>query len=88
MCSVVGDVEPCTLYMGSGNIPTRRVAARNFCLYLMHDRLGMGYRKMACYTGLSQRSVIRNVSKVRAFLAVDDPLYCGYWEKIKEKLNL
>ena len=88
VCSVIGGVEPCDLYRGRGNIPVKRVAARDFCLYLMHDRLGMGYRQMARVTGLSQRSVMRNVSKVRGFISSGDNLYCGYWEKIKEKLNL
>ena len=88
VCSVVGSIEPCDLYKGRGNIPAKRVAARDFCLYLMHDRLGLGYRRIASLTGLNQRSVIRNVSKVRTFLSSEDNLYLGYWEKIKEKLNL
>lgn len=88
VCNIVGEVLPCDLYKGRGNIPAKRVAARDFCLYLMHDRLGYGYRKMTRLTGLSQRSVIRNVSKVRNFLSAEDNLYSEYWVKIKEALKL
>lgn len=87
VCGIVGHVTQDELYTGTGNIPLFRAIARNICLYIMHDHLGYCHRMIAELTGLSVRSVMRNVGKARHFVFSDE-LYKTYWGMIKETLKL
>lgn len=65
------DVSPSGIYGGSGNVPVAVAMARHFCFYVMKDKYGIPYKRIARRAGVSVGAVMKKVRKMRGAVFFD-----------------
>lgn len=79
-------VTPDNIFIGRKNIILGARLGRRVCFHVLHNCYGMSNREIAEVTGMSKRTVIRMVSKMRSEWDYD-PLVRDIFGRISERLK-
>ena len=79
-------VTPENIFAGKKNIILGARLGRRVCFHVLHNCYGMSNREISEATGVSKRTIMRMVSKMRSEWDYD-PLMRNIYEKVSVKLR-
>lgn len=79
-------VTPDNIFMGRRNIILGARLGRRVCFHVLHNSFGMSNREISEATGMSRRTIIRMVSKMRTEWDYD-PLIRDIFERVSLRLK-